>query len=153
MFCKYCGANIPDGARFCSSCGATASGSEERVEPTKAKKPDHIKGKPGDYTYNKGADYYSSENTIMNHDSYASDIYTKENRNNYVQKEVKYAEKFDFNSFNDYKNNTNSNITSVNDVMGVKADKPLGIFAKIGVTVAGLAIGCGIGYLIGCLVL
>lgn len=149
MFCKYCGANLPDGARFCSSCGATASASEERVEPTKAKMPENVKAQKGDYSYNKGEDYYSTENTIMNHESYESDIYTKDNRYNYVQKEVKYAENFDFNNFNGQ-----ANVTAVNSVTGVDVtNKPLGVGVKIAVTLVSLLFGCAVGYVIGYFVL
>ena len=151
MYCKYCAANLPDNAKFCSSCGATASASEERVEPTKAVKPEHMRDKPGDQVYKKGEDYYSTENTLMNHDIYESDIYTKQNRNNYVQKEVKYAENFSFNNGNAANMDLNqANITSVNDVSGINPNNTkLGIVAKLGIVIASLGIGVAIGYFVG----
>lgn len=150
MYCKYCAAYLPDNAKFCNSCGAKSSASEERVEPIKAKKPEHLRDKPGDYSFEKGQDYYSTENNIMNHDIYESNIYTRQNRNNYVQKEVKYAENINFyNMNNSEKDVTNEKVTSVNDVAGIDNDSKLSLIAKLGIVVVGLGIGVAVGYFVG----
>ena len=33
MYCKYCGSQIPDGAKFCSNCGAPATETPPQPEP------------------------------------------------------------------------------------------------------------------------
>lgn len=47
MFCKYCGAQVPDGAQFCPKCGAELS-AEVPQQPEAAKAPEEEpQQKPG----------------------------------------------------------------------------------------------------------
>lgn len=39
MFCKYCGAQVPDGAKFCPKCGATLTSAPQAPQPEAPKPP------------------------------------------------------------------------------------------------------------------
>lgn len=94
MYCKYCGATIEDGIKFCNICGAESSASSEKIKPTAAKSTmTRDKRDPREqYSANKLDAYYSYDNSILNNDNYNPEIHTTLNRNNYVQKKVHYTE-------------------------------------------------------------
>ncbi len=135
MYCKYCGAIIADGVKFCGSCGATASASTERIEPKAAKPEENFKKRePGDISYNKGANYYTYDNSMLNHDGF------EQSNVNSAPKPIQYTENFG-NLGGSFEGGHKSR--SFN-----KANKPLGFFTKVVVTVLSLGVGAGIGYFI-----
>ncbi len=141
MYCKYCGAVLDEGAIFCASCGATANASNERVEP-KAAQPEEgmAKREKGDLSFNKGANYYTYDNSIIDNKSDAIN-YTQV-RTSYKDVPIQYTENF-------------SNVGGFqggNKGKSFDQSKPLKIYQKIMITVVSLAIGGVIGYLVGSII-
>ena len=52
MFCKYCGAQVPDGAKFCPKCGATLTSAPQTPQPEAPKPP-----QPQQQAYNPEPNY------------------------------------------------------------------------------------------------
>ena len=143
MFCKYCNAKMEDNAKFCASCGAVASASDEKVEmKVKPRDIDSLNRDASDYSYNKGLNYYSSDNMLMNHDSYQSDIYTQADRSHYVQKPIVYTENIGNLGADEKQAMMNrSNNASLN----YAKSQGRGIGTKIFIAILGLAIGIAAG--------
>lgn len=93
MYCKFCGATLNDDAKFCLSCGAVASASDEKVEPKAAKSEfTHDKRDPREVFSSKGENYYNYDNSFLQHKSYQSDIYIRQSRNKHLTDPIQYTE-------------------------------------------------------------
>lgn len=93
MYCKFCGATLKEGDKFCLSCGAVASASDEKVEPKAAKSEfTHDKRDPREVFASKGENYYDYNNTFLQNDKYDPNIYIKQSRNKYLSEPIHYTE-------------------------------------------------------------
>lgn len=93
MYCKFCGATLKEGDKFCLSCGAVASASDEKVEPKAAKSEfTHDKRDPREVFAMKGENYYNYNNTFLQNDKYDPDIYIKQSRNKHLSDPIMYTE-------------------------------------------------------------
>ncbi len=92
MYCKFCGATMAEGSENCLSCGATASASEENTAGTVNLENAQAKRSALDHSYDKGAKYYTNDNSLLNYENESSNAYFKGSRRSFEMKPVQYTE-------------------------------------------------------------
>lgn len=92
MYCKFCGATMAEGATNCLSCGATAAASEENTAGTVNLEGAQAKRSALDHSYDKGAKYYTNDNSLLNYENENSNAYFKGSRRSFEMKPVQYTE-------------------------------------------------------------
>lgn len=92
MYCKFCGATLAEGSVNCQICGAMSAASDEKSAGTVNLEGAQAKRSALDHSYDKGAKYYTNDNSIMNLEGGNDTITINGSRRNVSMKPVQYTE-------------------------------------------------------------